>query len=83
MSGDEVVESVESKREPEYQIVELQVSLRIDVGAWELAYGDQGGEAGLAEDVRTYVETLINECAQRPVNYGGEGGIADSVVDHL
>lgn len=76
----------EPKRAPvtglEHQIVELTVRLRVDVGAWELAYGDQGGPAGIAEDVRVYVENLLGECAQRPVNYGGEGGFADFEVDH-
>lgn len=60
--------------------VELTVRLKVSKAAWELAYGDQGDAAGLAEDVRSYVATLLWQSSQaRP---GGEGGITDVDVDH-
>lgn len=61
------------------QTVELTVKLTVNVAAWQLAYGDQGGAAGLAEDVRSYVEGLIGDSSQ--AREGGEGGLADVEVD--
>lgn len=69
---------------PAEQVVEIEftVALKVNVAAWQLAYGDQGGPAGLAEDVRTYVENLFHSCSQRPARLGGEDGILDVEVDH-